>query len=87
MGRNDEEWRTWPTSYRGDLYIHCGLKTDREECRRARLDPGKLPHGILLCRVELFDVVPDEDGFAWKLRNPRPVPPEKLRGKLGLWSA
>ena len=90
-GSKTIETRTWPTKYRGDLLIVAS--------RRPIING--LPTGQALCVVELFDCRPmkkeDEQaacckmyeygigGFAWVLKNLRPVVPVDIRGTLGIY--
>ena len=56
------ENRVWRTEYRGPLWIHAGKKADPSAAdllaSAGWTVPDDLPHGALLGRVELIDVVP-----------------------------
>lgn len=80
-GSKKEEYRSRRTHYRGDLLI----------CSTAQ--KGK--KGKALCVVELWDCEEVEfefedgtvkDGFAWHLRNVRPVKQVEVTGKQGFWN-
>jgi hypothetical protein len=64
-GLKQVENRSWPTSYRGRLYIHAGKKIDREmieEAAEAELKlPAKLVVSAILGHVEVTDCVPFDD--------------------------
>ena len=84
------EVRTWTTKYRGDILI----------CSTAKKGRG-LIDGHALGVVTLSDIVPmrreharaamvspyeDWTGcYAWVLKNPRPINPFPMKGKLSLW--
>lgn len=92
-GRKTIELRSWSTNYRGPVLILAGSGT----WRGTEHPIG--PRGVSLCVVDLVDVrtvtpmdaeaaciVPPEGfGFAWELRNPRPVEMVSVKGKLGLY--
>lgn len=90
-GEKTVEYRTWKTGYMGDLLITSSKKRT----------PGCVC-GYALCVVRLMDVVPftrahlkaarltqmpDNKGFAWLLKDVRPITPVPVRGKYGLWEA
>lgn len=65
---------------------------------RYEIDRGLIRTGVMVCVVDLVDVVPFEkemqadcccdwypDSFAWKLENPRQVEQINLKGKLNLF--
>jgi hypothetical protein len=62
-GIKQNETRSWPTSYRGDLVI-CSAKrkpTPEEVGERETYETAlALPYGCALCVVELFDCLPTE---------------------------
>ena len=88
-GEKTVEWRSWRTPHRGDLLF----------CASARKEPGCVA-GYALFVAELYDVVPfgrrhldgacldwvpDPPGYAWLLRDMRPVEPFPVKGKLHLY--
>jgi len=103
-GRKTIETRSWHTKHRGPMAIHAGLKMDldcKEACRRFGYDPKAIELGVVLCIVDLVDVVqfpnpkavPDEYGdftdgrFGWLLRNVRPLDhPVEAKGGRMLWN-
>jgi ASCH domain len=95
-GFKDVENRSWPTSYRGPLFIHAGLKEaplgwlalDRE-C----IDfPCEVAKGGIIGSVDLVGCVEGydspwtmEDHYHWVLEKPRPRRFVPMRGKLGIF--
>ena len=77
VGDKKEEYRTWQTSYRGDLLI----------CASQYNDGWEFPRGYALCVVNLYDIkwLPDDECFAWQLKDIRPIMPFKYKGKLHLY--
>ena len=77
VGDKPEEYRTWQTSYRGDLLI----------CASTYNDGWEYPRGYALCVVNLYDIKWSEEDecYAWQLRNIRPVVPFPVKGKLHLY--
>lgn len=80
-GSKKEEYRSMRTHFRGDLLI-CSTATKGKK-------------GKSLCVVELFDCEEVEfefedgtvkDGFAWHIRNVRPVVQVEITGKQGFWN-
>lgn len=74
-GDKTEEFRSWQTSYRGDLLI----------CSSQHNDGPLFPRGYALCIVDLYDVSKGQEGYVWRLRNLRPIVPVKVKGKLHLF--
>lgn len=76
-GDKPEEYRTWKTSYRGDLLI----------CASTYNDGWAYPKGHALCIVNLYDIKWSEenDCYAWQLKDIRPVVPFPVKGKLHLY--
>lgn len=96
----DVENRKWLTNYRGRLYIHAGLKTDKsvppELCHEHALwKPHSLwdVAGAVIGYVELVDCITDSDSewaeaglYHWVLRDPQRFKPRPMRGALGIWA-
>lgn len=94
--RKDIENRSWPTNYRGRLYIHAGRKINWEAADRAWPEDheGNLPLGAIIGWVTLKDCIrahpspwAEPEQYHWILGEPmklldKPVP---CRGALGLW--
>jgi len=92
-GLKTTEYRSWPTAYRGPLFIHAAARP-ADPCDMAAfpalfhsLDPARLTYGAVLGVVELADCRPHGGGWAWVLASPRPLAvPFRCRGALGLWT-
>lgn len=92
------ENRTWPTAYRGPLLIHAGQR--EEPAGWAALEamelelPLHVQTGGIVGIVDLTDCVcahPSRwaipDHWHWVLANPRPLPFQPMKGKLGIFHA
>lgn len=77
VGDKKEEYRTWQTPYRGDLLI----------CASQYNDGWEFPRGYALCVVNLYDIkwLPNDECYAWQLKDIRPIMPFKYKGKLHLY--
>lgn len=58
------EFRSWKTSYRGELLIHAGKGIDKEAViRLAKYLPKELPTGKILGEVQLVDCIKCDKEF------------------------
>lgn len=58
------EFRSWKTSYRGELLIHAGKGIDKEAViRLAKYLPKELPTGKILGKVQLIDCIKCDKEF------------------------
>ena len=64
------EYRTWPTTHRGRIYIYAAKTPVLLPGHEDPLDPLKLPRGVLVGTVEIVDCKKGEKYFEWGLRNP-----------------
>jgi hypothetical protein len=92
------ENRSWPTRYRGPLYIHASSRFDDEPIasieQRLRISIANgLPTGGIIGIVDLVDCVETHPSrfyarghWAFVLANPRRVKFHAMRGQLGLFS-
>src|SRR5207245_11494360 len=55
-GKKTIELRTWNTKFRGEFLVHAPLKVKIEACRRLSMDKTKLRTGVIIGKVELYDV-------------------------------
>ena len=55
-GKKTIELRTWNTKFRGEFLVHAPLKVKIEVCRRLSIDKTKLRTGVIIGKVELYDV-------------------------------
>jgi hypothetical protein len=68
LGEKDTEYRARATSVRGRIAIYASLSPEYlDEAEDYGLDAGKLPRGVIIGTVELYDC---EDGD-WLLRGPK----------------
>lgn len=83
LGKKVEEYRTWQTSYRGDLLI----------CNTAKKIHGTVP-GYALCVVKIYDIIKrtGDNGsyYAWKIASFHKggsywIEPIPIKGQLGLF--
>lgn len=93
-GAKKIEWRSWETSYRGQLLICSGAK-------KTKASENFLPFGYALCTVEIADCVPfsekhlfdaymsempEKSGFAWVLKNKKIIRPFPVKGKQRIFN-
>lgn len=56
LGEKKIETRSWATKYRGELYIHAGMKIDKKMCEEFDfIDIGKLETGAIIAKCDLID--------------------------------
>lgn len=94
LGEKTVEWRTWRTSYRGDLVI-CSAKSPHPP-----VDGVKLPCGFALAVARLADCrplatgdlpaaklsgLPNPRGWAWEIEDVRQLQPQPISGRQGLF--
>lgn len=85
-GKKKIEHRTWSRSHRGDLLIVASASRQDDECLRAEVAPDALVYGAAVCIVDLWKIGGDAGDYAWHLRRPRRVEPERLRGFASLYT-
>jgi len=54
-GRKTIEVRSWPTKYRGELWLHAGKKVDTNAFARFNLSVENISLGAILGKCELID--------------------------------
>ncbi len=64
-GRKTIEVRSWPTKYRGELWLHAGKKTDTNALARFTLSGENICVGAILGKCELIDCVEFND-LTWE---------------------
>jgi hypothetical protein len=82
-GEKPVEYRSWKVEYRGPLLITASASPSEPGLVDERGAP--LPNGVMVCVVELFRITGTEGDYEWHLRSPRPVRPQRLSGRLGLF--
>ncbi|MBI4470501.1 MAG: ASCH domain-containing protein [Acidobacteria bacterium] len=56
-GQKTIEVRSWATLYRGELWLHAGLRPDKEALQRFKIPVECLAFGALIGRCELYDCI------------------------------
>ena len=85
-GKKRIEHRTWARTHRGDLLIVASASRQDEECVRAKIAPDSVVYGAAVCIVDLWKIGGAPGDYAWHLRHPRRVEPERLRGFASLFT-
>lgn len=62
-GYKEYEFRTWKSSYRGELYIHAGLGVDKEAMKRFEYLHLDYPQGVILAKCNMTDCVEIDDNM------------------------
>lgn len=55
-GKKTIELRTWNTKFRGEFLVHAPIKIKEEACERLGIDKSSLRIGVIIGRVEIYDV-------------------------------
>jgi len=55
-GKKTIELRTWNTKFRDEFLVHAPLKVKTDACERLGIDKTKLRTGVIVGKVELYDV-------------------------------
>ena len=55
-GKKTIELRTWNTKFRGECLIHAPIKIKDEACVRLGIDRSNLRTGVIIGKVEVYDV-------------------------------
>ncbi len=55
-GRKTIELRKWNTKFRGEFLVHAPKKIKLDACKRLDISPEGLRTGVIIGRVELYDV-------------------------------
>lgn len=71
------ETRSWPTSYRGELYIHAGVhkisEKDERAVRLSKLIPNnRLHYGEIFMKCKLIDCIKIDEEYAAKVQSENP---------------
>lgn len=71
------ETRSWPTSYRGELYIHAGVhkisEKDERAVRLSKLIPdNRLHYGEIFMKCNLVDCIKIDEDYAKKVQAETP---------------
>ena len=60
-GYKEYEFRSWKSSYRGELYIHAGLGIDKEAMKRFEYLNLEYPKGQIIAKCKMTDCVLIDD--------------------------
>ena len=55
-GKKTIELRTWNTNFRGEFLVHAPIKIREDVCDRLGIDKSKLRTGVIIGKVEIYDV-------------------------------
>lgn len=55
-GKKTTELRTWNTKFRGEFLVHAPIKIKDEACTRLDIDKANLRTGVIIGKVEIYDV-------------------------------
>lgn len=67
-GEKEYEFRTWKTSYRGDILIHAGKSVDKEAMNRFSSFDLDYPLGCIIAKATLTDCILINDIVKEELR-------------------
>lgn len=83
-GRKTIEVRSWPTRYRGVLWLHAGKRVERTLCSELGLEPSSLPCGAYVGRCEIVDCF-EFDAESWRSLSERHLNPGELPERAFGW--
>lgn len=69
-GEKQLEYRSWPTSYRGKVYIYAAKTPVNLPGHHDPLDPLTLPRGVIVGTMDIIDCQKGAKYFEWHLANP-----------------
>lgn len=67
-GYKEYEFRTWKTSYRGEIYIHTSIQSDKNAIEKYKNLNIKYNPGYIIGRVDITDCILVDDEFKEVLR-------------------
>lgn len=67
-GQKEYEFRTWKTSYRGEILIHAGKSADKEAMNRFSSFDLDCPLGCIIAKATLTDCIPIDEEVKEELR-------------------
>ena len=75
QGKKKREYRSMPTNITGRVYLYASLKERPESdlWRAVGRQRGSLPTGVILGTVEIVKCVRSGGGYAYVLRDPKPL--------------
>lgn len=72
-GYKEYEFRTWKTSFRGELYIHAGLGVDKEAMKRFEYLNLEYPQGQIIAKCNMTDCLLIDDNMKQFLKEKDPI--------------
>ena len=72
-GYKEYEFRTWKSSYRGELYIHAGLGIDKKAMKRFEYLNLEYPQGQIICKCNMSDCILIDDSMKEILKEKDPI--------------
>lgn len=72
-GYKEYEFRTWKSSYRGELYIHAGLGIDKEAMKRFDYLNLEYPQGMIIAKCNMVDCVEIDEKMKKILKEKDPI--------------
>jgi hypothetical protein len=73
------EFRTWDTSYRGQLIICATAK-------KVIIEGDEMPHGVAIATVEMAGTRKVKDGYEWIFENTRQIVPVPVKGRQRIFT-
>jgi len=72
-GYKKYEFRSWKSSYRGELYIHAGLGIDKEAMKRFEYLHLEYPQGVILAKCNMTDCILINEEMKQALQKEDPI--------------
>ena len=72
-GYKEYEFRTWKSSYRGELYIHAGKGIDKEAMDRFKYLNLDYPQGVILAKCNMTDCLLVDSNLKETLKEKDPI--------------
>lgn len=72
-GYKEYEFRTWKTTYRGDILIHAGKGVDKEAIKRFEHLKLTYPAGCIIAKAKLTDCIYVDDNFRSEVVQKNPL--------------
>lgn len=80
-GYKEYEFRTWKTSYRGDILIHAGKGIDHEAMKKMESLHLEYPTGCIIAKATITDCIKVDDSFSKKQLEKNPLVYNNLKNK------
>lgn len=83
-GRKTIEVRTWPTQYRGELWLHAGMARDRGLLKRFGMSIADVRFGALVGKCQLVDCI-EFDAGTWETWRDQHLNEGPIAGRQFAW--